>query len=136
MSETTTTTTTTSNRRLTQACPLFFVVSPLLRDGPLAGSPGLVLPSGGKGDDCVLPGGMTKSIAQAVAVATHHSALRRQKTAHCRGHVRRSTEPDDQCGRGYRVLLSVRWKNSGARGLTGSTDRGTDCRLHAHRAVA
>ena len=78
---------------------------------------------------------LQQTVAMALVVATHHSAPRgewprlvRSPTAtedrQCRGHERCFSEPHDECGRGYRVLLAVRGRARGARGLTGFTTSG------------
>ena len=66
-----------------------------------------------------------RTVAVALAAATHHGAQRGERRdlheatgtedRQCRGHVRCSTEPDDEC---------CARKNSGARGLTGFTRSG------------
>ena len=53
------------------------------------------------------------SVAMVLAEARHHTAPRRQRTATAEATNDASTEPDDECGRGYRVLLAVRGRARG-----------------------
>ena len=95
----------------------------------------------------------------ALAAATHHSAQRGewrdlneaprgQRTASAEATYDALRSQMTSVGGGYRVLLAVRGRTRGARGLTGFNEvrpqhrvqrrnRGTDCRQRcAHRAVA